>query len=260
MLAGEVAKNKAGPAIIFSFLIAAVASLLSGLCYAEFGARVPKAGSAYYYCYITIGELLGFFIGWNLILEYIIGAASIVRSLSAYIDTMVDGAIKNETLSLIGEFNNPLLASYFDLFSILIAVLSTFLLCLGVKNSARFNNFCVCVNIITILLVIVVGLVYADVKNWSNFAPYGASGVFAGAATCFFAFIGFDVIATTCEEARNPARSIPFSITGTIGNTFYKTFLIWIRDLPVRVLSLVSKDSEFNPSVRPSVVKFANHC
>ena len=221
VLAGEVARHKAGPAIIFSFLIAAIASILSGLCYAEFGARVPKAGSAYYYCYITIGELLGFFVGWNLILEYIIGAASIIRSLSAYIDSMAHGAIKNGTIDAIGEIHSPLLSNYFDLFSIMIALLGTILLSLGVKNSARFNNFCVGVNVLTIMLVIIVGLVYADAKNWSNFAPFGVSGVFAGAATCFFAFIGFDVIATTSEEAKNPARSIPFSITGTIGNHYF---------------------------------------
>lgn len=215
-----MARHKSGPAIIFSFLIAAVASILSGLCYAEFGARVPKAGSAYYYCYITMGELLGFFVGWNLILEYIIGAASIIRSLSAYVDSMAHGAIKNGTMDAIGEIHSPMLSNYFDLFSILIAVLSTILLSLGVKNSARFNNFCVGVNILTITLVIIVGLVYADPKNWSNFAPFGVSGVFAGAATCFFAFIGFDIIATTSEEAKNPSRSIPFSITGTIGYYF----------------------------------------
>ncbi|XP_066915406.1 cationic amino acid transporter 2-like [Clytia hemisphaerica] len=224
VLAGEVARNKAGPAIILSFLIAALASILSGLCYAEFGARVPKAGSAYLYCYITIGEILGFLVGWNIILEYIIGAASIVRATSAYIDTLTHGAIKNGTIDLIGQMDTPYIAHYFDLFAIFITFATTILLSLGVKNSARFNNVCVVTNMLTILLVIIVGLVHADFKNWSNFAPFGAQGVFAGAATCFFAFVGFDVIATTSEEAQNPGRSIPFSITGTIVFCFLAYF------------------------------------
>lgn len=223
VLTGEVAKNKAGPAIVLSFLIAAVASLLSGLCYAELGARVPKAGSAYLYCYITIGELCGFFIGWNMILEYVIGASSIIRALSAYIDSFAHGAIKNATINAIGEIHNPLFSSYFDLFSIGISLAVTLMLSLGVKNSARFNNFCVLVNAVTITAVIVCGLFYADLKNWENFTPFGVSGVFAGAATCFFSFIGFDVIATTSEEAKNPGRSIPISMTCTIGNVFQTT-------------------------------------
>lgn len=203
-----------------------MASILSGLCYAEFGARIPKAGSAYLYCYVTIGELLGFFVGWNLILEYIIGASSIIRSLSAYIDTLANGSIKKGTINAIGEVHVQYLANYFDIFSIMIATANTIMLSIGVKSSARFNNICVGINILTILLVIIVGLIYAEPKNWSNFAPYGISGIFSGAATCFFAFIGFDVIATTSEEAENPSRAIPISMTGTIGKyKKYYTFL-----------------------------------
>ena len=187
---------------------------------------MPKAGSAYLYCYITIGELLGFFVGWNLILDYLIGSSSITRALSAYIDALAGGAIQNGTVAIIGEIHSPWFASYFDLFSIFINVIITILLCLGVKNSARFSNICVATNILTILTVIIVGFVYAKPKNWSNFAPYGASGVFAGAATCFFAFIGFDVIATSSEEAKNPKKSIPISMVGTIGK-FLCTFFFF---------------------------------
>ena len=220
VLTGDVAKNKAGPAIVLSFLIAAVASLLSGFCYAEFGARIPKAGSAYLYCYITIGELCGFFIGWNMLLEYIIGGASIARGLSSYIDSLTQGQIQRGTIFLIGEMNEPFLSKYFDIFSLVLVLFFTVFLSLGVKNSARLNNACVLVNIITILLVIFVGCGYVESKNWSNFSPYGVSGVFSGAATCFFSFIGFDVIATASEEARNPSFSVPVSMTATISMSF----------------------------------------
>ena len=212
-----MSKNVAGPAIVVSFFVAGLASILSGLCYAEFGARIPKAGSAYLYCYVTIGELIGFFVGWNMILEYIIGASSLLRALSAYIDTFANGAIRNNTIYAIGEINVPYFANYFDIFSLMIATIVTIILIMGMKNSARFNNICVATNILTVLIVIGVGLIYAEPKNWSNFAPFGISGIFSGAATCFFAFVGFDVIATTSEEAKNPGRAIPISMTGTIG-------------------------------------------
>ncbi|XP_057303342.1 cationic amino acid transporter 2-like [Hydractinia symbiolongicarpus] len=224
VLTGEVAKNKAGPAIVLSFLIAAVASVLSGLCYAEFGARIPKAGSAYVYCYLTIGEFCAFVIGWNIIMEYIIGGAAVARAMSAYVDSLASGAIKNGTIGIFGDINVTGVSNYFDIFALSVVLLFTIFLSLGVKNSARFNNVCVAINISTVLLVIFVGLAYAKVENWGNFTPYGFEGVLAGASTCFFAFIGFDVIATTSEEAKNPSRSIPISMIGTITICFLAYF------------------------------------
>ena len=216
VLTGEVAKDKAGPAVILSFLVAAVASILSGFCYAEFGARFPKAGSAYAYCYVAIGEFVAFFIGWNVIMEYIIGGSAIAKGASKYIDSLAHGVIENTTVALSGEIHVYGLSNYFDFFSVVIVALVSVILALGMKNSSRLNNFLVFLNITTITVVTIVGFAYADGNNWSNFAPYGFRGIIRGAATCFFAFIGFDVIATTGEEAKNPGRSIPFSILGTI--------------------------------------------
>ena len=115
VLTGDVAKNKAGPAVVISFLIAAIASILSGFFYAEFGARFPKAGSAYVYCYVAIGELCAFFIGWSAIMEYIIGVAVMARGFSGYIDSLADGILKNTTISLIGEIHVSGFSDYFTL-------------------------------------------------------------------------------------------------------------------------------------------------
>ena len=216
VLTGDVARNKSGPAIVIAFFIAAVASVLSGLCYAEFAARVPKAGSAYVYCYLVVGELPAFIIGWNLLLEYIIGGSAIGRAVSTYIDTLSDGYIQNKTISLIGKIGVHGLSSYFDIFSFLLIMLISVVLSFGIKNSSRFNNICVVINLLTITTVTVVGAFYSEPKNWNNFTPLGVKGIIAGSASCFYAFIGFDVIATTSEEARNPARSIPISMIGTI--------------------------------------------
>ncbi|KAJ7379616.1 hypothetical protein OS493_014011 [Desmophyllum pertusum] len=209
VLAGQVARSIAGPSIVISFFIAAVASILSGLCYAEFGARVPKAGSAYVYSYVTMGELCAFVIGWNLFLEYVIGASSVARAWSDYFDSVLNNRIRNYTLTHVGEFNASGLATYPDFFALLLVLLVTLILGVGVKNSSRFNNIFTGINLVVILFITCVGMYFAKGENWSrDFMPFGISGVFSGAATCFYAFVGFDVIATTGEEAKNPSKAI----------------------------------------------------
>ena len=218
VLAGDVARNETGPSIVISFLIAGIASVLSGLCYAEFGARVPKAGSAYVYSYVTIGELCAFVIGWNLILEYVIGTASVARGWSSYFDSLFDNRIKNFTISNIGEMHATGIAEYPDLLSVLVSLILTILVATGIKKTSWFMTLITGINLFVILFVVCVGACYAEPKNWTNdFAPYGFSGVMAGAARCFYAFVGFDVIATTGEEARNPSRGIPISIVLALG-------------------------------------------
>ncbi|XP_059061491.1 cationic amino acid transporter 2-like, partial [Achroia grisella] len=156
VLAGDVAKNYAGPAVILSFLLAAVASVFAGLCYAEFGARVPKAGSAYVYSYVCVGEFIAFLIGWNLILEYIIGAASVVKALSEYLDSLFNKAISSY-LQAAMPMDSPHLASYPDLFAFAVIMVFSVALAFGVKESSKFNNFCTGVNLCVVLFVIISG-------------------------------------------------------------------------------------------------------
>ena len=233
VLAGEVARSIAGPSIVISFFIAAIASVLSGLCYAEFGARVPKAGSAYIYSYVTVGELCAFIIGWNLFLEYVIGGSSVARAWSDYFDSILNDRIRNFTLSHLGEIHVPGISAYPDFFALFLVLLVTFILAIGVKNSSRFNIIFTGINLTVILFIICVGIYFAKGENWTrDFAPYGVSGVFAGAATCFYAFVGFDVIATTGEEARNPSRAIPISIVLALGKKF-KFYLLFSQQQQV---------------------------
>ncbi|XP_053609495.1 cationic amino acid transporter 2 isoform X2 [Plodia interpunctella] len=228
VLAGDVAKNYAGPAVILSFLLAAVASVFAGLCYAEFGARVPKAGSAYVYSYVCVGEFIAFIIGWNLILEYIIGAASVVKALSEYLDSLLDKAISS-TLQAAFPMHSPHLASYPDILAFTVIMAFSVALAFGVKESTKFNNFCTGVNLCVVLFVIISGSFKADSKNWripasevpreygaGGFAPYGLSGIIRGAAVCFYGFIGFDCVATAGEEARQPQKSIPFAVVASL--------------------------------------------
>ncbi|XP_050742145.1 cationic amino acid transporter 2 isoform X2 [Drosophila biarmipes] len=226
VLAGQIAKDQAGPSVMISFAIAALASLLAGVCYAEFGARVPKAGSAYVYSYVCIGEFVAFVIGWNLILEYVIGTASVCRGISLYLDSLLNDTLKN-TFADVAPMNVSFLGSYFDFLAFGLVVVFGVALAFGVETSTMANNFVTCLNIFILGFVIIAGAIRADFSNWTvdpstvsanstigagGFFPFGFEGTLRGAATCFFGFVGFDCIATTGEEVRNPRKNIPKSI------------------------------------------------
>lgn len=156
VLAGQVAYNIAGPAVTISFLIAALASAFAGICYAEFAARVPKAGSAYVYSYVTIGEFVAFTIGWNLILEYVIGTASVARGLSGYFDSLIDNNMSKALIEAM-PINVSFLGDYPDFLSFGMVLLLAALLAFGAKESSFLNNIFTTVNLVTIGIVLVAG-------------------------------------------------------------------------------------------------------
>ncbi|XP_053624373.1 solute carrier family 7 member 14 [Plodia interpunctella] len=217
LVSGMVARKFAGPGVIFSFIIAAVASIFSGACYAEFGVRVPNTtGSAYMYSYVTVGEFVAFVIGWNMVLEYLIGTSACARALSACFDSLCDGAISRYLAKNVGTvFGKPP-----DFVAFGISIGMTLVLVAGVKKSLFFNNVLNAINLSVWVFIMTAGLFYVDLSNWTEqpgFLPFGWTGVFSGAATCFYAFIGFDIIATTGMEANNPKRSIPLAIVLSLG-------------------------------------------
>ncbi|XP_072757701.1 solute carrier family 7 member 14 [Anoplolepis gracilipes] len=216
LVAGMVARSVAGPGVVISFIIAAIASIFSGACYAEFGVRVPHTtGSAYMYSYVTVGELIAFIIGWNMVLEYLIGTSACACALSACLDALANGAISEGIANSVGT----ILGRPPDFLAFVITILMMLLMAAGVKKSLVFNNVLNAINLAVWVFVMAAGLFYVDSNNWSEhsgFLPYGWSGVFTGAATCFYAFIGFDIIATTGEEATNPKKSIPLAIVSSL--------------------------------------------
>ena len=232
VLTGTAAAQYAGPAVVFSFILSGIACLFAGLCYAEFASMIPIAGSAYTYAYSTLGELLAWIIGWDLILEYLFGAATVAVGWSGYFTALMNdiglhipAALSNAPLSVTGGWHLHSTGALINLPALILAGLMTTLLVIGIKESANFNNIIVFVKVAIVLLVIGFGFAYVNAQNWPPFIPpntgewgvFGWSGVIRGAGVIFFAYIGFDAVSTTAQEARNPQRDMPIGILGSLG-------------------------------------------
>ncbi|QKW48426.1 amino acid permease [Streptomyces buecherae] len=210
-LAGTVANGTAGPAVLISFLIAGVASAAAAFSYAEFAGLIPKAGSAYTYGYAVLGELVGWLIGWDLLLEYTAIVAVVAIGISGYFSFLVGemGAdLPNWMLGAPGTGDGHKV----DLFALVLCLFVAYLLNLGIKSAARFEMVVVALKVLVVLLVIVVGFFHVDTGNYSPFFPYGVGGAFTGAATVFFAVFGYDAMSTAAEESKDSQRHMPKAI------------------------------------------------
>ena len=245
VLTGTAAAQFAGPAIVYSFILAGIACLFAGLCYAEFASMIPIAGSAYTYGYATLGEFVAWIIGWDLILEYLFGAATVAVGWSGYFSAFMKELGFNLPDSLTNAPFQYAAAPVYDKVTgvltqaqglsqtgatlnlpavLLIALMST-LLVIGIKESARFNNVIVIVKVAIVFLVIGFGFMYVNQSNWHPFIPpnqgsfgqFGWSGILRGAGVIFFAYIGFDAVSTAAQEAKNPQRDMPIGILGSLG-------------------------------------------
>jgi APA family basic amino acid/polyamine antiporter len=227
VLTGTAAANHAGPGLVISFIISALGCGFAGLCYAEFASMIPIAGSAYTYSYATLGEFIAWIIGWDLILEYLFGAATVAVGWSGYVTSFlsdfgikIPSSIADAPLKYSEQGGWELTGAIINFPAVFIIVIMTALLVVGIKESARFNNFIVIAKIIVILLFIGFGLSYIDTANYSPFIPdntgdfgkFGWSGIFAGAGVIFFAYIGFDAVSTAAQEAVNPQKDMPAGI------------------------------------------------
>jgi APA family basic amino acid/polyamine antiporter len=245
LVLGHVANGRpaAGPAIVISFVIVAIVCGFAGLCYAELAAMIPVAGSAYTYAYATLGELVGWIIGWDLILEYAVGNIAVASSWSGYFSklafslfhaklplwlvadpktaalTLHQGAIDPRVLAPYSSTALPRLfgqAVSLNLPAFLVVVALTWLLVRGIHESAAVNMGAVVFKVLVVVFFVVFGAFYVRPENWRPFAPNGVSGVMSGAAIVFFAFIGFDAVSTAAEESRNPQRDVPIGILGSL--------------------------------------------
>ena len=240
---GEAAHNTAGPALMISYCAAGITCIFAAMCYAEFASMAPVAGSAYTYAYTTMGELFAWIIGWDLVLEYAVGAATVANGWSSYFQDILHNmgvdlptSLRGSALKFVpdsasilgGDFVRT--ESVLNLPAVIIVAIVTAVLVKGIKESAGFNAIMVGIKVAAVLFVIAIGAFFFNPDNWSNFAPYGwfglsffgipvgggemgqSRGMLAGAAIIFFAYIGFDSVSTHAEEARKPQRDVPIGI------------------------------------------------
>jgi APA family basic amino acid/polyamine antiporter len=210
VLTGTAAASKAGPAIVLSYVLAGLACGFAALCYAEFAAMIPISGSAYTYAYATLGEIFAWMIGWDLILEYAVGSMTVAVGWSGYFQRILAGFDLHLPIWMMAA---PAAAAgaVINLPAVLIVLGIMVLLVVGVRESARFNAAMVTIKLAAVLFFIAVGVTYVKPANWSPFMPYGFPGVMTGAAVVFFAYIGFDAVSTTAEEAKNHRSSSALS-------------------------------------------------
>jgi basic amino acid/polyamine antiporter, APA family len=215
VLTGTAAANQAGPGIVLSYVIAGTACGFAALCYAEFAAMIPISGSAYTYAYATLGEIFAWMIGWDLILEYAVGSMTVAVGWSGYFQRILAG-FGVHLPAWMSASPDPSAGTLVNLPAIIIVLGIMVLLVIGVRESARFNAAMVTVKLAAVAFFILIGFSYVKPANWSPFMPYGFSGVMTGAAVVFFAYIGFDAVSTTAEEAKNPSRDLPIGIIASL--------------------------------------------
>ena len=231
VLTGTVAAQNAGPAVILSFVLAGVASIFAALCYIEFASLVPMADSAYTYGYATLGELFAWIIGWDLILEYALGAVTVSIGWSGYVVSFlrdigihIPAQLSAARGTLLTLADGTQVTAIFNLPAVIIIAVVTFLLVIGIRESATVNNVIVFVKVAVVLLFIFGAAHAINSANWHPFMPpstgvrghFGWSGVMQGAGIVFFAYIGFDAVSTAAQEAKNPQRDMPIGIIGSL--------------------------------------------
>lgn len=214
VITGVAAAEKAGPSIVLSFLLAGTVCVLVALCYSELAAMVPVSGSAYTYTYATLGEGPAFLVGWNLLLEFVIAGAAVAIGWSSSVVSALDSMFGLALPSAITA--GPSDGGIVNLPAVLVIGVIVAVLVGEVTLTARITKALVAVTISVLVLVVAIGAPHIDIANWTPFAPFGFGGIIGGAAIAFFAFLGFDVVAASAEEARNPRRDIPFAIIGTV--------------------------------------------
>jgi len=214
VLTGKAAALNAGPAIVISFVIAGIVSALAALCYAELASSVPVSGSAYTYVYATLGEFIAWIVGWGLILEYALGAATVAIGWSGYFSDFLYATFGIAIPKMLRT--NPFEGGFINLPAALIILLITVLLIRGTQESSTVNKIIVATKLAVVAFFIVIGSRHVTPANWHPFAPFGVDGIINGAGLVFFAYIGFDAVSTSAEEVRNPARDLPRGIIGSL--------------------------------------------
>ncbi|MFI9508035.1 amino acid permease [Nocardia sp. NPDC052566] len=239
-LAGLVAHQTTGPAVLLSFLVAGIASAAAALCYAEFAGMIPKAGSAYTYGYVSLGEFVGWFIGWDLLLEYIAVAAVVAIGVSSYFNFLLEAVgihLPDWMLGAAGTGNGHVV----NVFAALFCLGAAFVLSRGIRSVGRFETVAVGIKVALVVLIIVLGVFQIDSSNYTPYFPYGTGAVMTGAATVFFAVFGYDAMSTAAEESVDGKKHLPKAIIYSLG------IAMVLYVLATLVLTGMQKYTEIDP-------------
>ncbi|KAJ3685822.1 hypothetical protein LUZ61_014986 [Rhynchospora tenuis] len=248
VLTGQEAKDVVGPAVVLSYVVSGVSAMLSVFCYTEFAVEIPSAGGSFAYLRVELGDFIAFIGAGNILLEYVIGGAAVARSWTSYFATLLNhkpNDFRIHVSSLASDYNelDPI-AVFVTIVICLLAVYST-------KGTSRFNYYLSMLHIVVLLFIIVAGLTKADTKNYSDFMPFGARGIFAASAVLFFAYVGFDAVSTMAEETKDPAKDIPIGLVGSMTVTTGMYCVLAV------VLCLMQNYKEIDPDA-PFSVAFKN--
>lgn len=243
VLTGLEANKHAGPAVVLSYVVSGISALLSVFCYTEFAVEIPVAGGSFAYLRVELGEFVAFIAAGNIILEYIIGGAAVARSWTSYLATLCNHDPDDFRIyaSALAEDYNHL-----DPVAIGIIIVICLFAVFSTKGSSRLNYIASCVHIVVILFIIIAGLIKADTDNYRDFAPYHVRGIFKASAVLFFAYVGFDAVATMAEETKNPARDIPIGLVGSMVITTTLYCLLAVTLCLMQPYKQIDKDAPFS--------------
>ncbi|MDV7355942.1 amino acid permease [Rhodococcus oxybenzonivorans] len=244
-LAGSVAHSVTGPAVLISFLIAGIASAAAALCYAEFAGMIPKAGSAYTYGYVALGEIVGWFIGWDLLLEYVAVAAVVAIGVSGYFRFLLEQigiSLPDWMMGALGTGEGHV----FDVFAALFCLGTAWVLSRGIKSVGRFETVAVTIKVVLVVLIIVLGVFHIDSANYTPYFPFGTAAVMTGAATVFFAVFGYDAMSTAAEESKEAKKHLPKAILYSLGIAMALYVLATLVLTGMQKYTEISPDSGFS--------------
>ncbi|XVF68299.1 hypothetical protein PTKIN_Ptkin10aG0193800 [Pterospermum kingtungense] len=256
VLTGEAARNYSGPAVVVSYLISGVTALLSVLCYTEFSIELPVAGGSFSYLRVELGDFIAYIAAGNILFEYVISGASVARSWTSYLATLFNRE-PNSFRFHVSSF--PEDYSHLDAIAVVVSLLVCVAACQSTKGSSRFNSIATIIHLIVLVFILIAGLTKANTNNFSNFAPNGIRGILKASSILFFAYVGFDGVATLGEEVKNPGRDIPIGLIGSM------TIIITVYCLLSATLSLmqpyyqIDVDAPFTLAFQATGMKWANY-
>ncbi|XP_065638543.1 cationic amino acid transporter 1 isoform X1 [Quercus suber] len=243
VLTGLEAREYAGPAVVLSYVVSGISALLSVFCYTEFAVEIPVAGGSFAYLRVELGDFMAFIAAGNILLEYVIGGAAVARSWTSYFATLLNH--QPNDFRIVAHSFSPNYR-YLDPIAIVVLAIICVMAVMSTKGSSRFNYIASIFHIAVIIFIIIGGLIKADTKNYSDFAPFGVRGIFQASAVLFFAYVGFDAVSTMAEETKNPGRDIPIGLVGSMVITTLAYCLLAVTLCLMQPYTEIDKDAPFS--------------